>query len=93
MAADLLAHLDLDPRQAIIDGHLDLPAEDHTGHNLRGQLNDPTSDLALGVLFDRGQLPVEGRLELERLAAQNNSSIATAARLVLDAVRSNPLSD
>lgn len=88
LTSDLLALLDLDPRQAIFDGHLELPEQDTTGDALRGQLADLShTDLALGVLLDRGVLPAAGRRELERLASENRTTIGAAARRILAAVR------
>jgi hypothetical protein len=94
IAKDLQTLLDLDPHHAMVDGHLDLPPDDETGSLVGGQLDDLSAiDVALGVLLDRGMVAADGRLELERLAVSSGSSVATAARLVLEAVRRPPPPD
>lgn len=93
LTADLLALLDLDPRRAMIDGHLELPTDDDTGGDLRAQLAAVSAtDLALGALLDKGLLPEAGQRELERLARVNRTTVDGAARLVLAAIR-GPLPD
>lgn len=91
LAADLLALLDLDPRRAMVDGHLELPPDDFTGDALRLQLDALShTDLALGALLDKGFLPEDGRHELERLATHNHTTIDQAAMLILAALRRPP---
>lgn len=91
IAADLLALLDLDPRRAIIDGHLDLPHADPAAAMLTGQLEAVTVvDRALGVLLDKGLPQPASRVALESLAARRNIDVAKAAGLILNTVRHPP---
>ena len=88
VAANLLALLDLDPRRALLDGHLELPPVDATASALKRQLDDVSdTDLALGALLDKGMLLDAGRRELERLASLNRTTTDGAARLILAALR------
>jgi hypothetical protein len=88
LTVDLLELLDLDPRRAVIDGHLTLSPSSRAAQGLRSGLDDlSTIDQALGVLIDRGLSIDEGLRELERLAAASATTVSAAAVKVMNAVR------
>jgi len=94
VARDLVALLDMHVRHAEIDAHLSIPDAEGDASELGARLDDRRAvDLALGILLDRGLLPLDGRAELQRLGQEHGTNHIDAARRLVSRARSEPFNE